>query len=902
MVTTKEDKMRKVFAWSLIFVLVFSVFPVHATVSEPFFSDMPDDDTAAAMNAAVQNGLLKGYAGKIYPEAYLTRAEMATIMTTAFGAQMQASLEGYSDIERTDWYYAPMAKAVQMKIVRGDGKYLHPNAFITREQVYAILARALKLEGGTSEDLIAFADRAELSDWATESAAAVAKAGYVKGELNPKEKIKRKEFVLLMDRILKHHVGVSGNEVSFADGSVIIRTPDVTLRNMKIKGDLIIADGVGAGDVTLDNVVVQGRMVVRGGGLHSVVIKGNSKISKVIVGKIDGNIRIAVDDTADVETVYAEDGKNEIVIEGNLGKLVTQVSDAAISVRNGQIGTLEVKAEKAKVTVDANAKIQTVTVLKENIQLHIHGKVDALTTQKEAKGAQIDVAKGGVIQKVTALSESGKIRGEGRVGEVDVKGNDVVVQTANTKVTVESGVEGTLAGNREMKSGEVLVTEDPSSKSGEAENESGSQEESADEDSGNDDHAGDDSSGGNSDEGETPAPADPEITDFVFTPVADLKAGSANTSINAVVGSFGSESGGTAPFTYALVPGDGDAQNSRFAVSGKNLLVVGENLTAGEYQIRVQVTDTKGKVLQKKLSLQVAAPMLLEFEFEPLDDLEEGTASVNAGAVVGNFTMPAGGIPPYTFALVSGDGDKDNDKFEIDGMQVKVKANPLPAGIYELRVQMQDANDKTYQNAISLEVFPQHPDPPVIHVSKESARNREKGITFELEMLPNHEYFYRLVDSSTSHLTEEYMTYSGKVTLNPPDADENESITIYAKTRYKSAESDVSVKKVVYASSNQVPKPIIGASQASEGPNEYAVSNRSRIVIGPLNYETGRKFYYTTDGSDPDTSSNRMIGELELQGNDTDQEYVLIVKVMAAESGRENSPITVVKIKFKAKK
>jgi hypothetical protein len=33
----------------------------------------------------------------------------------------------------------------------------------------------------------------------------------------------------------------------------MINVPDVTLENMKVTGDLIIGDGVGAGDITLNN-------------------------------------------------------------------------------------------------------------------------------------------------------------------------------------------------------------------------------------------------------------------------------------------------------------------------------------------------------------------------------------------------------------------------------------------------------------------------------------------------------------------------------------------------------------------------------------------------------------------------------------------------------------------------
>ena len=42
-------------------------------------------------------------------------------------------------------------------------------------------------------------------------------------------------------------------------GSVLIRTDEVTLKNMTVDGDLIIGCGAADGKITLDNVTVKGR-------------------------------------------------------------------------------------------------------------------------------------------------------------------------------------------------------------------------------------------------------------------------------------------------------------------------------------------------------------------------------------------------------------------------------------------------------------------------------------------------------------------------------------------------------------------------------------------------------------------------------------------------------------------
>nr|5GZT_A Chain A, Chitinase [Paenibacillus sp. FPU-7] len=56
----------------------------------------------------------------------------------------------------------------------------------------------------------------------------------------------------------------SGTET--IDGNVKVTVPGVTLRNLVIKGDLLLSEGVGSGDVTLDKVSVHGLTTVSGGG------------------------------------------------------------------------------------------------------------------------------------------------------------------------------------------------------------------------------------------------------------------------------------------------------------------------------------------------------------------------------------------------------------------------------------------------------------------------------------------------------------------------------------------------------------------------------------------------------------------------------------------------------------
>lgn len=228
------------------------------------FSDFPTDWSAPAMTHAVQNGLLNGSDGKILPKGLLTRAQMATMVNRAFASSAKASLTSFTDMVPGVWHYDEMAKSVQMGVFQGaDGK-LNPNDPITREQAFAVLARAFGLADGKASSLDKFSDGAQVSSWARGAVAALVEQGYVTGAdgaLNPQSYITRAEFAQVMDALVAAY-GDQDLKDQTVEGNLILRT-NSTLENVTVKGDLILADGVSA--ASLKNVTVTGRLVVRGG-------------------------------------------------------------------------------------------------------------------------------------------------------------------------------------------------------------------------------------------------------------------------------------------------------------------------------------------------------------------------------------------------------------------------------------------------------------------------------------------------------------------------------------------------------------------------------------------------------------------------------------------------------------
>ncbi len=366
------------------------------------YRDFPNDWSAKSLEQAIDDGLLNGSNGMIDAKGLLTRAQMAAIVSRAFGAAKTASLDDYRDVLPSAWYYSDMGKAVKMGAFQGANGLLNPDAPITREEAFTVLARAFALEGGGSATLKDFVDGGTVSSWASESVAALVAGGYVNGAngmLNLKNNITRAEFAKVITGMAASYVGAESVSGKTVEGNVIVRESDASLSGMTINGDLIIADS--ADKASLDNVKVTGRIVIRGGA-DAVGIKNTTTGKGVLVSSPNGAAAISVSGGS-VGTVTA---KSDLSLSGS-------VSNVAVT-------------DKATLTVEKNASVGTVTV--------------------SAAGS--------------------KVTGDGKVTNVQANANNVTVTSKGAKVTAGSGVSGVKAGDKAVESGKSETVGTASTSSG----------------------------------------------------------------------------------------------------------------------------------------------------------------------------------------------------------------------------------------------------------------------------------------------------------------------------------------------------------------------------------------------------------------------------------------------------
>lgn len=391
------------------------LLPANAFAASPEdFTDFPTDWSAAGLRSAVQNGLLNGSNGQINSSGLLIRAQMAAIVNRAFAARKTADLSVYSDANTSAWYYNDLELAVAMRTFQGANGKLNPEAPITREEAFVVLARAFALESGDTSVLNNYTDGASVSAWAQSSVAALIENGYVNGangKLNPKTSITRAEFAKVISEMASTYADADDSLSATVDGSVIVRENGVSLSGKTINGDLIIADGVSRIDLT--GVTVTGRIVLRGG--ESGVTFKDTKAGKGIIANTD------------------------IAVSGSVDN-ITVAQGSAITVNSGaSVGSINVNAEGAKIT--GAGKVGTVKANANNVTVTTTGtKVTAADSVSGVKAGDKAVSAGKTETVGSTASGGGSSSGGSSSGGSSSGGSSSGGSSSGSNTTVKAEI------------------------------------------------------------------------------------------------------------------------------------------------------------------------------------------------------------------------------------------------------------------------------------------------------------------------------------------------------------------------------------------------------------------------------------------------------------------------------
>lgn len=173
----------------------------------------------------------------------------------------------------------------------------------------------------------------------------------------------RAEAIRLLDQTVAGFYHQKGKYTSTINGNVIIRTKDIVLKNMQIKGNLYIMEGVGEGEVDLDNVKISGKLFVRGGGKNSIHIN-NCEINELISTK--DKVRIVLANGTSVTFLHS------------------QLKDGIIELGDCKVKNLTILGDGLQVKLKGQSIIQNLNV--EANQVKIEGEKTALIHQANLKG------------------------------------------------------------------------------------------------------------------------------------------------------------------------------------------------------------------------------------------------------------------------------------------------------------------------------------------------------------------------------------------------------------------------------------------------------------------------------------------------------------------------------------
>ncbi|WP_161952915.1 S-layer homology domain-containing protein [Paenibacillus sp. EZ-K15] len=422
-----KKSLRKILVIGLSLLLVINVFIANASATTNINSDIHGHWAEKPMTEWISKGYLNGYPdGTLKPNKEIKRSEFIALVNRAFQLKEVTEIH-FNDLSSSDWAYNDIAIAVKNGYVTGyNNGTVRADLSISRQESAVMLFNLLKLE---NQESLTFSDAQEFADWSKGAIGALVAKGIIKGypdgTFHPNNTITRAEAVTLINQALSirptlaqtyDKAGIYGptTGTETINGNVVVSAAGVTLQNVVINGDLLLAEGIGNGDAILNNVTVNGKTTVNGGGENSIHVV-NSVLLTVIVHKIDGTVRIVAEGTTVVKSVVVQSPAtieesgvtgvgfsdvelakelpvdSNITLHGTFDKVNVIATKISVSVPDGVIQQLNVgdKASSLTITVDQLAAIVDM-VLNSAVKVLGQGTIENVTANAGAAGSSFE--------------------------------------------------------------------------------------------------------------------------------------------------------------------------------------------------------------------------------------------------------------------------------------------------------------------------------------------------------------------------------------------------------------------------------------------------------------------------------------------------------------------------------
>jgi len=164
-----------------------------------------------SIEVAAAKGIIVGDGkGAFRPQDNVTRAEFVKMLVSTLSLYAKDAKVSFADVKPNNWHYPYVSVAVSHGIA-ADGQMFNPNRTITREEMAAMIGRALvsqldsKRVGDADAILAAFGDADQISGALKQDVAVTVKEGVMvgsAGKLNPKGTATRAEAAVVIKKLL----------------------------------------------------------------------------------------------------------------------------------------------------------------------------------------------------------------------------------------------------------------------------------------------------------------------------------------------------------------------------------------------------------------------------------------------------------------------------------------------------------------------------------------------------------------------------------------------------------------------------------------------------------------------------------------------------------------------------
>lgn len=152
----------------------------------------------------IADGIVKGDNGSLRLEQPVTRAEFAAMLLRSLGIAEEEYRGGAADVSVQDWFAGVIQACISHGIMNGSDGRMRPNDWITREEMAKMAVSAVEQDGMEAASL-AFSDGDTISGWAAEFVAQAVEMGLLNGfedgSFRPAEKTLREQAMVVAARL-----------------------------------------------------------------------------------------------------------------------------------------------------------------------------------------------------------------------------------------------------------------------------------------------------------------------------------------------------------------------------------------------------------------------------------------------------------------------------------------------------------------------------------------------------------------------------------------------------------------------------------------------------------------------------------------------------------------------------